>query len=265
MIRLEESCFPALCERYAAESLSFSLTRAVLEGRQPGIAHGDRKQDPAVVLVVNRFGFAHAFGAVDDATLQDALLASLSSDPDLRGRYLLWYDPPARCAAGMDALSDSVARVRTRVLYHFREGRFRETDPAFRAPPAGAEVVHVELRALTELEPFGLDLGSRFWPSDETFVASALPVVLRVDGRPASVCYAAAIAGGVAEVDVATLEDFRGRGLARAAVGAFLDRCLACGVTPNWDCFDYNEASCRLAVSLGFEERLRYPFYSVNT
>jgi RimJ/RimL family protein N-acetyltransferase len=79
-----------------------------------------------------------------------------------------------------------------------------------------------------------------------------------------SLCYAAAVADGLAEVDVVTSAEFRGRGLAGVVTREFIKECLRRGVAPTWDCFDYNAGSVKLAEGLGFVEARRYDFYSFN-
>jgi predicted GNAT family acetyltransferase len=79
-----------------------------------------------------------------------------------------------------------------------------------------------------------------------------------------SLCYAAAVADGLAEVDVATDPEFRERGLAGVVTRQFIRECLSRGVAPTWDCFEYNAGSMKLARKIGFVEMRRYPFYSFN-
>lgn len=263
--RIPEDGFGTVLSLYNKTPQTFALIRAVLEGAQPGIVHSDQVDAPSSAFVTNRFGFAQLFGAVDDERVTDALMAALSYDPALRGRYLLWYDPPALCRATMDALPEGIARARTRILYRFEARRFSALDPSFYAPPNDAEVVAIDVRMLPEVEGFGVQLGNRYWPTPESFLSHGIGALVRMRGQAACVCYAACVAGGVAEIDIVTQEEFKGRGLARCAAAAFIQTCLRRNVTPNWDCFDYNEPSIRLATSLGFVEVRRYPFYSINT
>lgn len=67
-------------------------------------------------------------------------------------------------------------------------------------------------------------------------------------------CRAVFSGAGRAEIDVFTAEAHRRRGLALHACTAFIDRCLAAGVTPHWSCWDYNTPSVTLALRLGFRQ-----------
>lgn len=248
---------------YQEASRCFALIRAVLEGRQPGTAHLIEAGKQKAVFVANNFGFAQFFGEVESDAIISALFDALQRLPALSNRYLLWYDPPPLCRRHMDSLPEGVARARTRIAFDFKVERF-----AARAPDTqvtGVEIVPLDNQVLDEIAAFGLDIENRFWPSRKAFLEQGYGSAARLDNQIASLCYSACVAGGVAEVDVVTREEFRGKGLARIVTAAFISDCLANGITPNWDCFDYNQASLQLALSLGFTELSRYPFYSVNT
>ena len=53
-------------------------------------------------------------------------------------------------------------------------------------------------------EQLGLDLFCRFWGPREDFFRHAFGFAVRHEGRVVSACYSAAIAEGIAEIDVAT-------------------------------------------------------------
>jgi RimJ/RimL family protein N-acetyltransferase len=73
------------------------------------------------------------------------------------------------------------------------------------------------------------------------------------DGRPVSFAHAAHTTEHWFDISVDTLEPFRNRGLGRAAaMGLIVDHVLR-GLHPVWGAVKSNEASHRLARSLGFE------------
>ena len=253
-----------LARAWSRSSEPFPLVRAVLDGTQPGSVLVDRPEEPQLAFVASRFGFAQLLADIDDDGA-DAVVRELFGNPLLVERYLLWYDPPEACQRLLDALAGEVARRRTRIRLSLDRERFERARSAMPPSPSGVEVVEVDAPVLARLEPLGLEIGSRFWPSDDAFLAHGVGVAAFVDDAPASVCYSACTSGGIAEVDVATAEPFRGRGLAAVVTAQFVLRCIERDLAPSWDCFDYNEPSLRLAKSVGFEEQCRYPFYSVNT
>ena len=241
---------------------NFPIIGAVLEGAQPGQVFAD--QELKTAFVVNRFGFARLLEA-DGRGEHDAEVAALltASGPVLPS-YILWYDPPARWQARLDASGEKVRR-RERLRFAFREEQapFLAQAPSC---PEGFSIRAMDSALLGRADKFGLDLGGRFWPSAEAFLAGALGVcvVRDEDGEIASLCYAAAVGGGSGEIDVVTDPEFRGLGLGTLAGPAFVRRCMAEGVVPAWDCFTYNEGSVKLAGKLGFVPDARYAFYSFN-
>jgi GNAT superfamily N-acetyltransferase len=244
------------------EDVVFPLIRAVLNGTQAGSVHVDRLDDPRVIFVATRFGFAQLLSSADDDRQARSVVELLFQDDALKGRYLLWYDPSGHCRHLLDQLPKEQARARTRVRLVLNQERFRGRPVP--EPPADVDVLDIDADVLAKVEPLGLEIPTRFWPSENAFLESGLGIAALVEGVAASAAYSACTAGGLAEVDVATLEPFRGRGLAGLVVDRFIRRCLERELVPMWDCFDYNEPSLRLALKLGFEELRRYPFYSIQ-
>lgn len=60
------------------------------------------------------------------------------------------------------------------------------------------------------------------------------------------------IQDGVASIQVSTRVRFQGQGLATLVCAAFIEHCLAQGLTPEYSCEEENTASAALALKLGF-------------
>ncbi len=238
----------------------FPLILAVLEGRQRGQVFADAELDTA--FVVNRFGFCRLFERGGRGSADGDVLAVLKEPGPLSSSYLLWYDPPMRWQSRLEALGGNVRR-RERLRYDFDRDRAVYVNEAERVPEA-FELRPMDTQLLSRTEKFGLALDSRFWSSAEDFLANGLGVTLVREGEVASLCYAAAIGGGLAEVDVVTDEAFRGAGLGGIVARRFVRDCLDRGFTPAWDCFTYNARSMKLAEKLGFVPLNTYNFYTFN-
>jgi len=258
LVELGEQEFPKVLARYRAGGKLFPLILAVLEGSQRGQVFVSDKSEAA--FVVGNFGFSCLIEA-DDAEFDRGLTELLADGGPVRSSYLLWYEPPPRWQTKLDA-SESVKR-RERVRFEFR----KESVPYLNETascPGGFHLQRMTPQLLTSAEKFGLGLESRFWSTTDDFIARGLGVCLVKDGEVVSLCYAAAVAGGLAEVDVVTDPEFRGHGLGTIVAQEFNRLCLRNGISPTWDCFDYNTGSMKLAERLGFVEVRRYPFYSFN-
>ena len=256
LVELHE--YSEVLERYRAGGKVFPLILAVLEGSQRGQVFVSDKRESA--FVVGNFGFSCLIEA-DDAEFDRGLTELLAARGPVRSSYLLWYEPPPRWQTKLDAI-ESVKR-RERVRFEFRKERVPYINETASCPN-GLQLQRMTPQLLTSAERFGLGLESRFWSTTDDFIAHGLGVCLVKGDEVVSLCYAAAVAGGLAEVDVVTDADFRGQGLGTIVAQEFNRLCLQNGISPTWDCFDYNTGSMKLAERLGFVEVRRYPFYSFN-
>ena len=103
-----------------------------------------------------------------------------------------------------------------------------------------------------------------FWKSWHSFNNDSIVSWLcDNDGTPVSFCYAAVIANGVAEVDVFTVESYRGLGLAKLVTNHFIEQAFQKNLKVSWDCFEDNLASSQLAKEIGFYQTFEINFLSL--
>lgn len=254
MFRLDKHAFAAAADIYESQPAFFPLVAAVLRGDQDGDVFCDEEEAPKAFYAEHSFGFAQIFGAVG-RDFQEALRVHLVGKRHFRAPKVRLYTP------------EEPAFLRTASCESLRSERQRfVTDAA--VPGAAAAVGAVEVRPLEagdlpRLPPSLVDV-TRFWRTAQDFLVRAHAVVAWCRGEAASICYAAAVAGGRAEIDVATASDFRRGGLGKAVVTAFVQKCRSAGVAPVWDCFTNNAGSMALARSCGFRPAGRpYPFYTI--
>lgn len=263
MTELEPEDFSKALLLYRAAGGCFPLLLAVIEGKQRGQIFVDEQDCPKTALVVNNFGFMGLLEAEPNELFDEHLATLFETGGNLRSSYLLWYAPPMRWQAKLDRLAPNVARRRERVRLNFTEDRavyLRKPTPL----PPEFELKTLDTETLSQSEKFGLHIDSRFWSSAADVIEHGSGVCLLEDDEVLSLCYAAAVAGGFAEVDVVTAPQYQGRGLAQLVAEQFVRECLGRGIIPTWDCFTYNASSLRLALRLGFIKAQRYPFYSFN-
>ncbi|MEF3302834.1 GNAT family N-acetyltransferase [Paenibacillus sp. GYB003] len=103
-----------------------------------------------------------------------------------------------------------------------------------------------------DLMPFWMKNGYEREEIERYFRAGAASFTIREDGRPVSTCLAFPNYKSIWEIGaVHTAETHRGRGLAKRVVGASVGHVLAKGLTPRYQTLETNEASIRLARSVG--------------
>jgi RimJ/RimL family protein N-acetyltransferase len=257
-VELEASDFPEVLPLYQSSSLRFPLISAVIENRQRGQVFVDRNGKSA--LVVNNFGFMYLIGAEVNPELHDALVGLFSGANRIKPSYLLWYSPPESWQQRLDAAG---ARRRERIRYEFQERNAGYLSEPVTCP-SGFDMRRLDTELIPSTKKFGIEIDSRFWASARDVTENGLGFCIIKDDDVVSICYAAAISDGLAEIDVATDEAYRQQGLAVLVSQQFIRECLSRGITPTWDCFAYNTGSRRLAERLGFSELVHYPFYSFN-
>lgn len=255
LVRLDAAGTRAALAAYEAAGAFFPLIGAVLEGTQQGVAYGDDPVRPRQVYVEHAFGFAQVFGASEPA-FTSALHRYLLVERAFAAPKVRLYTPqlPAFLAGPEHA--------------GLRSERQRFT-PGADQPPAvrereGALVAQPVDAASFEAMEAAFGVALRFWRSAADFIAQSRAVAVLADGRPAAICYAAAVSRGRAEIDVMTLPAFRQQGAARFAVLQFAARCRPEGIAPLWDCFTNNTGSVQLASSTGFVPAAPpYPFFTI--
>jgi RimJ/RimL family protein N-acetyltransferase len=244
VVRLSLAQYPAAYALYCRHNATFPLIAAVLGNVQDGIVYADSAADPTQVYVEHAFGFAQIFGASApgfEGELRRHLLVEKAFSSNKVRLYTPFFPDFLRA-------DECIPLCAWR--QHFRLDASRVTFEAVDVPQ-GTVLLHGDLRNIALIESaFGVV--RRFWRSDRDFAGSSNAVLALVKGKPAALCYAAAIAEGRAEIDVMALPAYRNLGLAKAAVQMFNQRCLAQDVLPLWDCFTNNAASMALCRATGF-------------
>lgn len=261
MVRLPPQSHAAAFERYAGQEnpAYFPLIAAVLSGAQAGSVLADRAEQPRQICVEHAFGFAQVFGTPVPA-FEEALRHRWLVERQFESAKVRLYTP--HCPQFLQG--DGAAGLRS-----WRQ-HFQLDLKAFQdMPPPVANTQETCLRHASEDDMAGIDAAfgvvTRFWRTPREFAHSANAVLALVNNEPAALCYAAAVAGGKAEIDVMTLPTYRHLGLAKAVVQMFNARCLAQHLLPLWDCFTNNDASLALCRSSGFVPLGDpYPFFTIN-
>ena len=260
MVRLSPAQYPAAHSLYLDHGAYFPLIAAVLSDAQDGAIYANHTENPIQVYVEHAFGFAQVFGkpvpAFEQALQRYLLIDKAFSCPKVR-LYTPHYP-------GFLHVRDCDALRSWRQHFQLDTARTGAAGHVTDEPEMGLTLVHADASHVDLIEDaFGVV--GRFWRTRDDFAHHSNAVVALVEGQAAALCYAAAMAGGRAEVDVLTLPAYRHLGLAKAVVRLFNQRCLAQNVLPLWDCFTNNTASMALCQSAGFVPLGEpYPFFTIN-
>jgi RimJ/RimL family protein N-acetyltransferase len=264
MPKLSEEQYQKILPLYLREGAEFPLIRAVIDMRQDGFIYADSEVKPSSCMVFTKFGFAYMFGDAGNKEFNLDISKLLFKESSLDNKYILWYNPPPDWRAKLNTFPQEKIRKRERIRFRFDISRYRKFFDERKRLPAGFIVNKIDSKLVQKMAAFNLDFPIRFWHSSDDFLANGFGFCAQKDEQIASICYTACVAGGLAEVDIATLEEYKSLGIGTATAEEFIRYCVENAIEPTWDCFSYNEPSKRIADTLGFSIKLIYPFYSFD-
>ena len=234
----------------------FPIINAVAENKQDGNIY----ILPDCIIVMHKCGFAYCEPKSKEVNYNNVVEYVL--EQNTLPPYFHVYDaPPALVAAFSTHKATFNLKERKRIQLKFSGDQQRLERKLL---PQGFVVEPITVNNINALAIFNLQLEEKFWRSAEDFLQHGFGyAVFSKDGAAAALCYGASIAGNEAEIDVATMPDYRQQGLAKIALGAFMQHCIKNNIKPNWDCFEDNIGSLNTAKSLGFKEVNAFNFLSI--
>jgi RimJ/RimL family protein N-acetyltransferase len=226
-----------------------SLAFALMEGRQAGQIFVDDDRSPQTVLLCPDSGFWFLFGAPQTGCFAQFL-------PELLAEHLVGKCAVfATSAAWRHTLDRLFARTITRAGFEYRPFR-AAPGPGWRLRlPDGFSLEPMTEEMIRKWHP-GIDHWViDIWGGAAPFAAEAFGFCLLSGDRVVSIAAACAIGGGEAEIEIGTVPEFQGRGLATLACRAFLEECTARDLHPAWSCSIGNPPYEAVARKLGFVEQ----------
>lgn len=234
---------------------SFPIIQAVIEGVQKGQIFKNAQND---YWVLHKAGFSEVFLNSDDGK---ELVDFISKTNELP-KYFHMYSPSVKLVDVFKSSTETFnVRERDRVQLKYDRQKMTNSLSIESDEFVATEVTQDNVDSLAV---FSLDLENKFWSGKEDFAKHAVGVFIKdKQNNPLSLCYAAAVAGQTAEIDVVTSELHRGKGLAKSVVAKFIRQCEKNRIIPNWDCFEDNTASLGIAKKLKFLFVKKYQFVSI--
>ena len=250
MVQLEPGRVPGVRSLFEDDLPNRPMLEAVLGGRNPGWVFADREQGPTAAVVVSRYSFTYLGGRFDGELLDFALASSAPvSDP-------LVVCPPDEAA--IPARISEGGRTIDRI-------NFSRLEPGGTAPrplPAGLALQPMTLSLLEQClwkEEVLADCGSL-----ERFLDIGFGICGVMDGRLVSEAYASVAGDRAYEIGAIVNPEFRRRGLAFATCVALIDLCRRRAYETVWSCDRDNEASARVARTLGYRRERPYRLWRPN-
>lgn len=254
--------------------LGFNLAvDSVLAGNTPGQVFADDPVEPHLGLLWNRqdalFLAVHPGMEIDISLVQRLEeVFRRTIIPDARQRYiphlsLQWFP-----IEWQNMLQDVLMVWRPEKAYR-RLYLYKQIGVDFRhGLLPGYTVERINQRTLqSDLLNRDQVLGwiESFWASPDIFLERGFGYCVTTNDAITSWCLSVFNYQNRFELGVATAEQFRQLGLASLAVASCLEYCLLNDLIPEWHCWENNIPSIKLAEKVGFEQRLSYPAYQLQT
>lgn len=239
-----------LLEHYEIEKV---YPLSIMEGLQGGKVYVNDKVNPSAALIWHDCGFANIVGEYDYDNICD--IREMMHHPEK------WDFVRMALQSGKDSrleemlLSDSAIHKRERYVFHYT-GRDVEA-------PEPADCVLEEITA----ENYDLICGNIIpafsWKSREHFLHNGYGYCLLRDGKFLACAFSSGISKDYVDIGVETAESSRGKGYGKIAALAMVKETLKRKKQPVWGCDTLNEASMKLACSVGFEVCGVHPWYKI--
>lgn len=251
MIAAIEDHYKIALDMYRKESHFFPLIGAVLQKNQLGRLFVDSAISPTQFYAEHNSGFSQIFGRTNNSF--ESKLEQYFSLKKFTVAKVRLYAPYTPLFLQKEVFLSSRS-FRQRLIYCGEDGEFlnhRIARPLFQEDAN-------QIR-------YKFDILNRFWQADNDFFGKSFPTGVVLDGQVESICYAAAVSNGCAEIDIVTSREVRKKGFATQAAQLFIERCKFAGIKPVWDCFLNNEPSLRLALTLKFIPKSKpYNFFTIS-
>lgn len=227
---------------------------AVFEGRQPGRVFVDDLEQPSAAIMFRTYGF---YVAGDHGNA--ALRRFIRDAPPEPGVFQSLYGYVPDGDAWKQALLEDHGDVLEVIPRHGFS--WQPTPEALVViegwrdrMPAGIRMVAIDADLARRIDHEMPQFIESFWLSYDAFAKHGFGYCLMSGNEIASVAYTISVSSTEANIDVETAPGYRRQGLSMLTCSAYIERCLALGITPTWDADGNNLPSRALARKLGFQE-----------
>ena len=224
---------------------------SITEGIQSGEIFVDNAEEPTAVLLWHYCGFANIAGNYDERFIEET--RNMMHDPKdgHSGRMALQTDNDIRLRDMI--LSYPFASVHERYVFSFGGEKYCiPKDMGSRVEEISSDNYELMTGRITP---------AFSWENKEAFLKNGFGYCLIKDGRMLACSFSSGVSKDYVDIGVETSEEFRGQGYGKIAAAAMVKETLRRGKLPVWGCDTRNEASMRLARSVGFEIAGTHPWY----
>jgi RimJ/RimL family protein N-acetyltransferase len=230
-----------------------------LKGQQPGRVIVDHPDNPTAAILFRTYDF-YIGGSPDSAALRQFI----KDAPIETGLFQNFHgfapiDPDWEPVLLEDFPGQFMALKRCNYRWHntpVLDWRSRLSE--------GISIVPIDAVLAQQLDRDWNEGIGALWNGYDRFECDGFGFCLKVNGELASVVVTDGVGEGSVNIGIHTAEKFQRRGFAKTVCLAFIERTLAKGLLPVWDCEDRNTRSKALAESLGFVQEKPFTEFCVS-
>lgn len=225
---------------------------SITEGIQSGEIFVDNTEAPNSVLLWHYCGFAAIAGNYDEKFIEETMNMMHDPKDGHSGRMALQTDNDIRL---QDMILDhSFASMHERYVFSFGGEKY--------SIPKDMESKLEEISSRNYELMNGRIIPSFSWENKGSFLKNGFGYCLIEGGRMLACSFASGVSKDYVDIGVETSEECRGQGYGKITAAAMVKEILRRGKIPVWGCDTRNEASMRLACSVGFEIAGTHPWYT---
>lgn|GEM_PF-1442916 len=239
---------------------SFPLIAVVLENKQAGNIYANDNVAPTLAFIIHKSGFSYLFIKEVSSINFMEFIEFLVESEDIP-EYFHIYEPPLSLIGALTHFKEISFKIRKRIQLRF--GSTKVIAPSIKNTNIQLITQKISSDNFSLLDNFNLFIANKFWESKKLFLLSGFGVIIFSNNVPACVCYSACLVNSIAEIDIVTKPEFQNLGIGKFAVSQFINQGLEKNVLSNWDCFENNTSSYKLALSIGFQPIKSYDFLSI--
>ncbi|MCA1057667.1 GNAT family N-acetyltransferase [Rossellomorea aquimaris] len=228
---------------------------AVIENIIEGTVRADRADCPATVLIGTNSGIYFIVGNEQNSAFNRSFRDFHQQN---KGFRFTLFSATKQWDEVICSLFENEITQLSRYVHLFNKEKF---STEVKELSADYIVKETDNDMILRSPEFNQDYYILYWGSVSNFLTNGMGFSALYKGRVVSECTSIFHSKSIVEIDIATQQDFIGKGLAFNLGKLFIDECLEKGLTPHWDCDVENVSSIKLAEKLGFEHPIRYSLF----
>lgn len=257
MLRLVEADYEEVEKSLQVTSPSFVF--AVLNKIIPGFVYGD-SSNKGTFLIGTVSGIFYVMGDETNGNFKEGLFHLYHDSKNEQSRFTL-FSSSEKWDKAVNVLFENEELVRRFNRYAFAFNKLKNSRNRMEIPKEFT-VKKIDPDIIQQSGEFNEKYYEKYWGSVSNFLKNGFGYCVLHNDTIVSECTTIFRAENLAELDIITMSEWKGKGLAKVAAQSFINHCIEKNITPRWDCSVDNPASISMANTMGFENPTRYSVFA---